>query len=114
MERKNMSRLPCRVENGKLILPELNIEDGEYYLELKPTGVRSSQQNSYYWRIVDLLAEELGYTSQEMHLAIKTKFDIKSTKELEKKEFSDFIERLIRWSAIELNVVVPDPQNSLI
>ena len=114
MERKIMPRLPCRVENGKLILPELNIEDGEYYFELKPTGVRSAKQNSYYWMIVDLLSEELGYTNQEMHLAIKTQFNIKSTKELEKKEFSDFIERLIRWSAIELNVVVPDPHNSLI
>mgnify|MGYP002820416137 FL=1 len=105
-----LPRLPCKVENGELILPDFNVEDGEYYFELKPTGVRSAQQNNYYWKIVDLLAEELGYTNREMHITIKNHFNIESTKILEKKEFGDFIERLIRWSAIELNVVIPDPE----
>lgn len=113
MEEGNMLRLPCEVKEGKLILPDFTIEDGEYYFTLKPTGVRSAHQNNYYWRIVQLLGDELGYTNQEMHLTIKNHFNIESTKELERKEFSDFIERLIRWSAIELNVVIPDPQNAL-
>ena len=25
---------------------------GEYYIELKETGVRSAQQNNYYWKII--------------------------------------------------------------
>ena len=44
-----------------------------------------------------------------MHQTIKNHFKIISTKDMERKEFSDFIERLIRWSAIELNIVIPDP-----
>lgn len=104
-----MPLLPCKVENGKLIIPDLGVEDGEYYFTLKPTGVRSANQNNYYWRIVQLLGDELGYTNQEMHLTIKNHFNIESTKDLERKEFSDFIERLVRWCAIELNVVIPDP-----
>ena len=82
---------------------------GEYYIELKETGVRSSQQNNYYWNIVRIIADELGYTEQEMHSTIKNHFDVDSTKTLSTKEFSSFIERLIRWSAIELNIIIPDP-----
>ena len=86
---------------------------GNYYIELKPAGVRSSQQNNYYWSIVKLLAEELGYTESEMHQAIKNHFNILSTKSLTTKEFSEYIERIIRWSAIDLHIVIPDPKTLL-
>ena len=113
-----MSRLrfPCNIENGKMTLTNREEFDkaisklqGEYYIELKETGVRSSQQNNYYWNIVRILAEELGYTENEMHSTIKNHFEIESTKTLSTKEFASFIERLVRWSAIELNIVIPDP-----
>ena len=118
VERKGMSRLrfPCRIEKGKMTLLDRDQFDnvisklqGDYYIELKETGVRSSQQNNYYWNIVRIIADELGYTEQEMHSTIKNHFDIDSTKALSTKEFSGFIERLVRWSAIELNIVIPDP-----
>ena len=104
-----MPKLHCKVENGKIILPKVDVADGEYYFDLKPVGARSGNQNNYYWNIINILSEELGYTKQEMHLTIKNHFNIESTKSLERKEFSSFIEELIRFSAIELNVVVPDP-----
>ena len=113
-----MSRLrfPCNIENGKMTLTNREEFDkaisklqGEYYIELKETGVRSSQQNNYYWNIVRILAEELGYTENEMHSTIKNHFEVESTKTLSTKEFASFIERLVRWSAIELNIVIPDP-----
>ncbi len=113
-----MSRLrfACNIENGKMTLTNREEFDnaisklqGDYYIELKETGVRSSQQNNYYWNIVRILAEELGYTENEMHSTIKNHFEIESTKTLSTKEFASFIERLVRWSAIELNIVIPDP-----
>ena len=113
-----MSRLrfACKISNGKMSLLNKSEFDnaisklqGEYYIELKETGVRSAQQNNYYWNIVRIVADELGYTEKEMHDAIKTHFEIESTKTLSSKEFAVFIERLIRWSAIELNIVIPDP-----
>ena len=113
-----MSRLrfPCNIENGKMTLTNREEFDraisklqGEYYIELKETGVRSSQQNNYYWNIVRILAEELGYTENEMHSTIKNHFEVESTKTLSTKGFASFIERLVRWSAIELNIVIPDP-----
>ena len=113
-----MSRLrfPCNIENGKMTLTNREEFDraisklqGEYYIDLKETGVRSSQQNNYYWNIVRIVADELGYTENEMHSTIKNHFNIESTKTLSTKEFADFIEKLVRWSAIELNIVISDP-----
>jgi len=109
-------RFPCKIEKGKMTLLDKSQFDnaisklqGEFYIELKETGVRSSQQNNYYWNIVRILADELGYTEKEMHNTIKNHFEIESTKTLSPKEFATFIERLVRWSAIELNIVIPDP-----
>ena len=113
-------RFPCKVENGKLIILNRSEFDsiiadlnGDYYIEIVETGVRSSQQNNYYWKIVDMLAEELGYTRNEMHGAIKDHFEIRTTKTLTTKEFSQFIERIIRWSAIDLGVMIPDTKTLL-
>lgn len=83
---------------------------GNYYIELKEAGVRSSQQNNYYWKIVNILADDLGYTEQEMHSTLKNHFNIESTKTLSTKEFSKLIEQIIRWSAIDLGIVIPDPK----
>jgi len=84
-------RFPCKVENGKLVILNRSEFDsiiadlnGDYYIEIVETGVRSSQQNNYYWKIVDTT-----------------------------KEFSQFIERIIRWSAIDLGVMIPDTKTLL-
>ena len=46
-------RVPCNIKNGKMTLTNREEFDkaisklqGEYYIELKETGVRSSQQNN--------------------------------------------------------------------
>ena len=113
-------RFPCKIKNGKLrILNRSEFDDiisnlsGNYYIELKETGVRSTQQNNYYWAIIDLLADDLGYTNREMHDAVKNHFEIKSTKVLTTKEFAKLIERIIRWAAIDLGVVIPDSKTLL-
>ena len=71
MERKSMPKLrfPCKIKNGKITLLNraefdnaISNLEGNYYIELKETGVRSAQQNNYYWNIVRVIADELGYT----------------------------------------------------
>ncbi len=111
-------RFPVKIKSGKMTLLDreqfnnaISNLDGNYYLELKETKVRSSQQNNYYWNIVKIIGDELGYTEREMHQAIKNHFEIESTKSLSTKEFADFIERLVRWSAIQLNIVLLDPKS---
>ena len=46
-----------------------------------------------------------------MHSTVKKHFNVESTKTLSTKEFARFIERLIRWSAVDLNIVIPDPKS---
>ena len=48
-----------------------------------------------------------------MHGAIKDHFDIQTTKTLTTKEFSQFIERIIMWSAKDLGIVIPDTKTLL-
>ena len=48
-----------------------------------------------------------------MHQAVKDHFEIQSTKTLTTKEFSKLIERIIRWSAIDLGIVIPDTKTLL-
>ena len=100
------------LENKEEFNKAISSLDGNYYIELKETGVRSGQQNNYYWGIIKILADELGYTEKEMHYTVKNHFEVESTKTLTTKEFADLIERIIRWSAMELNIVIQDPKKS--
>lgn len=79
---------------------------------------RSNAQNAYYWAVpVKILAEHLGYEYEEAHEALKWQFlrkgdevpTVRSTTKLTTEEFNDYIDRIIRWAAIEFRVVIPDP-----
>ena len=109
------------IKNGKLTLHDkrsfnefISKEDGDVSIVIKTLPkTRSPQQNNYYWMIVKQVANEIGYTPDEMHEVVKSKFDITSTKELEQEEFSDFLDRLIRYFAIQ-GFPVEDPRRSLL
>lgn len=77
---------------------------GNYSIDVNQSKTRNSQQNNYYWRIVRLLSNDLGYEEDEMHLIIKQHFKISSTKELSHHDFSRFVERLERWVVKEFNI----------
>jgi hypothetical protein len=122
MEGASMSKLrfPVKINNGELsfhdrqeFINAIKSIEGDYYLELKEVGARSPQQNNYYWSIAELLGNELGYTKREMHELLKVQFGIDSTKNLEVAEFAKFIEEIIRWSAIEFSIAIPDPKTLL-
>ena len=85
---------------------------------------RSTLQNALYWVYVTILADELGYTKQEMHDVIKYKFlkyekvfektgeilmTFGSTTQLSRSDFADLIDELQRWAAESLGVVLPEP-----
>lgn len=90
--------------------------------EDKPT--RSSNQHRYYFGVVvKTIAEELGYTSDELHEALKYKFlrleaepdkfrplvSMRSTTSLKTDEFEQFLEQVRIWAATDLGIVVPLP-----
>lgn len=87
---------------------------------------RSSQSNRYYWGVVvPIIAEHLGYTSDEMHEALKYKFlrleaecaatdlpKIRSTATLDVKEFGTYLENVITWAGSEFGLNIPSPNEA--
>ena len=105
------------IEKGKLQLHDkdgfnrfLNEVEGDVWIDIKTAPkTRSPQQNAYYRTIVRQIGLHLGYPEDEMHDVVKAKFEIKSTKDLDVDEFSEFLDRLIRFAA-EYGFAVQDPR----
>jgi len=85
---------------------------------------RSDKQRRYYWAvIVKTLADELGYTSDELHEVLKWKFlrleaepehkrpfeTVRSTTDLNTAEEEDFHDRIRMWAASDLGIVIALP-----
>ena len=81
---------------------------------------RTIRQNNYYFvAVVGIPAQHFGYTTGEMHDALKLMFlpkneegkprTIRSTTTLSTVEFSEYVERCRQWAA-EQGLFIPDPQ----
>ena len=118
------------LKNGKLILnndrrfnDNLNIFEGEEVeIRIKVrTNNRTNEQNSLYWKWINIMSEETGFTKEEMHELIKYKFlkrtsinnngieevKLKSTTTLTVKEFTKLMENILYWSNNTLNINLP-------
>ena len=85
---------------------------------------RSKEQNSLYWKWIDILSKEIGFTKDEMHELIKYKFlkrnvvddkgvesvVLKSTTTLSVKEFALLMNDLLYWSSDTLNINLPSSE----
>lgn len=83
---------------------------------------RNNDQNALYWKIVSILAKEIGYHPDELHTEIKVKFlGVKkrvvagveliepcSTTGLTTKQFAQLVDKVYAL-ADELKVVIPSP-----
>lgn len=107
------------VKEGKLALHDkdgfnrfLNEIEGDVWIDLKTAPkTRSPQQNAYYRTIIRQIGIHLGYNEDEMHDVIKAKFKIQSTKDLDVEEFSELLDRIIRFAAT-LGFIVQDPRRT--
>jgi hypothetical protein len=84
---------------------------------------RSLDQNAYWWAVpVKILADELGYTENQMHYALLGEYGgyqigptgqpvpkIASSSELSRAEFTKLIEWVLDWAPTELHIVIPPP-----
>lgn len=99
----------------------------ELTIEKKRTK-RSTSQNRLYWLYATIIANELGYSKEEMHSILGVKFlkrekviestgeiipYIESTTKLTKSEFADLVDSLIKWSAETFNIVLPYPDSQI-
>ena len=110
----------------------LNRESFDSFLEQFEEGVileiivkeiesRTQLQNSYYWGQVigspskegSLLSSEMfqGHTKQELHEALKEKFEVKSTSGMSQEEFSEYINNIIRWAAEFAGMYIKEPED---
>ena len=98
--------------NNKALAEHLSlIEGNECYIDIKPSKVRNTAQNNYYWAILKEFGRQCGYHAEEMHDVCKSHFKIGSTKEMNVDEFSDYIDRVIMYAA-EQGFPVRDPRKS--
>lgn len=91
----------------------------------KRSKARSLPQNRYYWGVViDMVAEETGFEPEDAHLSLREKFlsftdaktgltIIRSTTSLSTVEFREYCDKIQRWAAEWLGVVIPDPDGCL-
>ena len=89
--------------------------EGEIEIVVSEVHSRTHWQNNYYWKVVigTLIGSNSlgGHTKDEMHRILKNHFKVESTTKLNVYEFQDYIDRIIRWSAIDFNIVIPEPED---
>jgi len=86
----------------------------------KKRSKRSDGQNKYYFGVVvKILANHCGYEPEELHEALKIRFlsdrreddhglmKVHSTAKLSTDEFTQYVNRVVRWAAESLGVYVP-------
>ena len=122
-------RLHAQIKDGKIIpdnitvfkswLKKLEGKEVQIIIE-KRKNIRSLKANNYYWLLIELIAQELGYTKEEAHEAFKWMFlkkhnvkipTVRSTSDLDNEEFTDYIEKVKVFSAQELNMFLPEPED---
>jgi hypothetical protein len=112
------------------------LPEGKYKIVVQKADKRSNDQNSYYWQILELYVYpglyDLGWrqikSKEDAHdfmreMFLKTKeinnetgeerMRIKSTTELTKMQFSEYLQEIWQWAAEYLSITIPAPNEQL-
>ena len=102
-----------KIINRERLNKFLSTLKGEVDITISEVHSRAHFQNNYYWKVIigTMLECETfgGYTKDELHDTLKEHFNIKSTSKLNSDEFTDYIDRVSRWCAIEWGISIPEP-----
>jgi len=113
-------------DKKRLYLVLKNLQSGVYKVTLqKIKDSRSLNQNKYYWAVVvSVLASEVGYFKDEMHMVLRRKFlgytrtnpitgeqemFAKSTTDLNTQEMEEYLDAIRVWAISELDIYIPLP-----
>jgi hypothetical protein len=123
-----------QVVNKYTVKRAFELPDGSYELKISKKSKRSLSQNAYYWGAVVKMVQEglkdLGHdlTLEETHDFLKGRFNAKeiintdtgevisvprSTTELNKTQFGEYIEKIQRFSIEYLGVNIPSPNEQV-
>ncbi|MCK5602159.1 recombination protein NinB [Candidatus Pacearchaeota archaeon] len=86
---------------------------------------RSLSQNKLYWKWITCIGDSIGYGRDELHAIMADKFlpneiveyggkqikKDKSTSRLNTKEFTEYLEKIDRFAAAELGIILPSPED---
>ena len=88
---------------------------------LENKDYRTNSQNKLWWKYMQILSTDLGFTKDEMHDLCKIKFlkrerfedgikveYLKSTAQLTKKEFKKLVDDVIIWAAKTFSINLPN------
>lgn len=122
-----MLRLQLQKKDGKIEFDRSQFNyyidklgDGRYTMEIKKYyKKRTGCQNRYYWAIIEIIGNELGYDPQEMHETFKATYlgeiddngliHSKSTTKQTTASMKEYMEKIIRFAA-KNGIVIPDPE----
>ena len=98
-------RFTAKIENGKIhwhdragIKHFFEDCEGEYYIDIKPSNTRNTAQNNFYWALLRDWGRCIGHGQHEveyLHGVIKSKFQISTTSDFDRQEFSEFLDDVI-------------------
>ncbi len=83
------------------------------------SSARTAQQNRYMWLVYGLISIHTGFTPEECHTVFKTRFlsykkkgfeFTRSTADLDKLEFGEYLDKVINYAQGELGIVIPEPE----
>ena len=94
--------------------------------ELSVRKGRSREQNSYYWAVLTQIQDETGTDKDILHEIFRFKFlqvqtgmideetgeesiYLKSTTELSKQEFVEYVDKIVRYAAHTLHIIIAPP-----
>lgn len=121
----------AKVDHGKLTLADRDGFDryltglmGEVEVVVrKPRKERSLKENSYYHCVVvKMIADYCGYLNpNDAHVALRELFltvqerprKTRSTTSLSTVEMEDYLAKIRMWAASELNLIIPEPNETL-
>ena len=100
-------RFTAKIEEGKITWHDANSltrylyeVEGEVYIDIKPSKVRNTAQNNYYWSILRDWGKDIGEDDTDyMHGLVKSHFKLITITEFNKDEFSEFLTELERYAA---------------
>ena len=88
---------------------------------LENKNYRTNSQNKLWWKYMQIMSADLGFTKDEMHDLCKIKFlkrerfedgikveYLKSTAQLTKKEFKKLVDDVIIWAAQTFSINLPN------
>lgn len=123
MAQINNEKVNWYQDEGELFKKHLRSLDGKWiWLTVERfSKQRSLNQNRYYWGVViNILKDEIGYTKNEMHDALRRHFltveeegkilpTVKSTTELDTMGFEEYLQEVREWADTEMDIVIPLP-----